>query len=159
MSPSTAKYLFALAGLAMLLGSLVVYHHTASFVRRAARAQGIVTALVPHQTTDYSNNGGSLGNMPTTRYSYQPVVRFRLGAQEIQFGDSVASNPPAYRVGDTVNVLYLESNPNDARIESFRSLWFLPLLFGGIGAIFLAVGARMILGSRPGRDAQSTTSL
>jgi hypothetical protein len=59
------------------------------------------------------------------------------------------SLPPAYHVGETVNVLYLESDPYDARIESFTSLWLLPMIFGGIGAIFPAVGAGLILGSRP----------
>ena len=148
MTPSTLKYLLAAIGLVLLVGSLVVYNHTASFVRRAARAQGTVTALVRIQSTNYSNASGAPRNIPYTSYSYQPVVRFRNGAQQIDFRDSVATSPPAYHVGETVNVLYLESNPYDARIESFTSLWFLPMIFGGIGTIFLAIGARMIVTSR-----------
>ena len=149
MTVSTGKYLFALAGLVMLVGGLVVYDHTASFVRRAARAQGTVTALVRHQSTNYSNTSGSVASRRSVSYSYQPVVRFQHGAQQIQFSDSIASNPPAYHVGEAVSVLYLESNPYDARIESFTSLWFLPLLLGGMGTIFLAIGASMILQRRP----------
>jgi hypothetical protein len=53
-------------------------------------------------------------------------------------------------VGETVNVLYLESDPHDAKIDSFTSLWFLPMVFGGTGAIFLAVGVGMMFGFRPG---------
>jgi hypothetical protein len=145
MTLSTAKYVLAVVGLVLLLGSLAVCNHTASFVRRASRTQGIVTALVPHQSTDYSNTRASVSRLPTVTYSYEPVVRFRYGPQQIQFSDSVASSPPAYHVGETVSVLYLESNPYNARIDSFLSLWLLPLIFGGIGAIFLAVGASMIL--------------
>lgn len=148
MSPTTAKYLFLILGTLLLLGALIVYQHTASFTRRAARAQGTVTALLPHLSTDTTNTNGSVSN-PTSRYTYQPVVRFQYGAQQIQFSDSMASSPPAYRVGETVSVLYLESNPYDARIESFMSLWFLPLFFGGLGAIFLGVGVNMMLRSRP----------
>lgn len=148
MSLSTAKYLFVVVGAILLLGGLIAYGHTASFARRASRAQGTVTALLPHLSTDTSNTNGSISN-PTSRYTYQPVVQFQHGAQQIQFSDSVASSPPAYRVGDSVIVLYLESNPYDARIESFMSLWFLPLLFGGMGAIFLAIGVSLIFGSRP----------
>jgi Protein of unknown function (DUF3592) len=133
MTVSAAKSLFTAIGLIMLVGSLVVYAHT---------------ALVPHQSTDYSTSNGSVSRV-TTSYSYQPVVQFQHGGQRIQFADSVASNPPAYHVGDAVNVLYLESDPYKAGIDSFTSLWFLPLLFGGLGAIFLAVGVRMIRGSRP----------
>ena len=147
MTLSTAKYLFASIGVVLLLGSLLVYDHTASFVRRAARTQGTVTALVRHLSTDYSNPNGSV-TRPVT-YSYQPVVRFQHGAQQIQFSDSVATSPPAYHVGETVTVLYLESNPYDARIDSFTSLWALPMIFGGIGTIFLAVGAGMIFRGTP----------
>jgi hypothetical protein len=148
MTTSKTKYFLAAAGVFMLLGSLVVYEHTASFVHRATRTQGTVTALVRHQSVNYSNTNGSIGNRSTIRYSYQPVVQFQYGSQHIQFSDSVASNPPAYHVGETVNVLYLESDPYEARIDSFTSLWFLPMLFGGMGAIFLAVGTGMIFGSR-----------
>jgi hypothetical protein len=62
----------------------------------------------------------------------------------------VATSPPAYHVSETVNVLYLESDPCDAKIESFMSLWFPPMFFGGMGTIFLAVGGGMIFGFRPG---------
>lgn len=150
MTLSTARYVLAAVGVVLLLGSLVVCNHTASFVRRAARAQGVVTALVPHQSDNSSNTNGSIANRVSSSYAYQPIVRFQYGAQQVQFGDSVASNPPAYHVGDAVNVLYLESDPYDARIDSFRSLWAVPMIFGGIGTIFLIVGAGLIFGSRPG---------
>lgn len=146
MTLSTFKYVLAAVGLVLLLGSLVVCGHTASFVHRAARAQGTITALIRHASTDY-------GPVDVTRpvtYSFQPVVRFRDDAQHlIQFNDSMASNVSGYHVGETVNVLYLESDPYDARIESFTTLWALPLIFGGIGAIFLAVGAGMMFRGRP----------
>jgi hypothetical protein len=145
MTHPTFKYLLAAIGLVTLLGSLVVCDHTASFVRRAARAQGTVTALMKHDNTDYSNRNGA--GMPTPCYAYQAVVRFRYGTQQTLFYDSVATNPPAYHVGETVNVLYLESDPSDARIESFTSLWLAPMIFGGIGTILLAVGASMIIRS------------
>lgn len=150
MTRSTAKYLFAAIGLAMVLGSLMVLNHTASFVHRASRAQGTVTALARQESTDYSNTNGSTSSTPSTRYTFQPIVRFQHGTQRIQFSDSVASNPPAYHVGEIVNVLYLESDPYSARIESFTSLWFVPIIFCGLGAILLTVGVRMIFSSRAG---------
>jgi hypothetical protein len=148
MTLSSGKYLFAIIGLVLLLGSLAVCNHTASFARRAARAQGTVTALVRRESTSYSNTNASYSNLPRTTYTYQAVVRFRHGTEQTLFYDSVATSPPAYHVGQTVEVLYLESDPNDARIASFMSLWFVPLIFGGIGAVFLAVGAGMIVRSR-----------
>lgn len=131
MTISATKYFFTAVGLGMLLGGLLVHNHTASFVSHAARAQGTVTAMVSRSSTDHS-------------ISYRPVVRFQHGGQQIQFTESVSSNPPAYYVGQTVNVLYLASNPYDAKIDSFTSLWFLPTLLSAMGTIFLAVGAAMI---------------
>lgn len=132
MTLSATKYLFAAIGLGLLTGAALVYNHTASFISRASRAQGTVTAMVPQRSTDNS-------------VRYRPIVRFEHGGQEIQFGDSVSTDPPAFNVGQAVTVLYLESNPHDARIDSFTSLWFLPALLGGMGAIFLAVGGGLIL--------------
>lgn len=151
MSTSAARYAFAVIGVVLLLCSFLVVDHTASFARHAARTQGTVTALVRHQSTSYSGTKASesMGATYSTSYSYVPVVRFQHGAQQIQFTDSVGTNPPAFRVGETVTVLYLESNPYDARIESFSSLWCVPLIIGGMGGIFLAFGVRVIFASRP----------
>jgi hypothetical protein len=148
VSLTTAKYLFVIIGSAMLLGGVLAYSHTASFIHRADSAYGTVTALVPRISNDNANTNGAISN--TTKYSWQPVVQFKHGAQLIQFTDSLATNPPAYNVGETVNVLYLEEDPYDAKIESFMSLWFSTMFFGGLGAIFLAVGTGMIVRSRPG---------
>jgi hypothetical protein len=147
MTLSTARYVLAIVGLVLLLGSLAVCSHTASFVGRAARAQGIVTGLVPEEATAYTSTNGF--NRSGIRYVYQPVVRFDHDGQRTEFNDSIASNPPAYHVGETVTVLYLESNPYVARIDSFTSLWLVPMIFGCIGAIFLTVGACLILRNRP----------
>lgn len=132
MTLSATKYLFAAVGLGLLLSAAAVYRHTASFVSRAHRALGAVTALLPQRSTDHAT-------------TYKPVVRFELDGRQIQFSDSVSSNPPAYSVGETVNVLYLESSPYEARIDSFASLWFLPSLLGGMGTIFLTIGGGLIL--------------
>jgi Protein of unknown function (DUF3592) len=128
---ATTRRVFAAIGVAMLIGALAMRSHTASFVSRAARTSGTVTALVRQRSTD--NN-----------ISYRPVVRFQAGEQPIVFSSSIASNPPAYSVGETVEVLYLESDPYGAKIDSFRSLWFLPTLLGAMGAIFFAIGGGLI---------------
>lgn len=132
MTLATTKYVFAAVGIGMLIAALAVRSHTASFVSRATRAEGTVTALVGQHSTD--NNS----------ISYRPVVRFQAGEQQIVFSSSIASNPPAYSVGERVDVLYLESDPYDAKIDSFRSLWFFPMLLGAMGAIFFAIGGGLI---------------
>jgi hypothetical protein len=48
-------------------------------------------------------------------------------------------------VGERVSVLYPPGNPQDARIDSFVEMYLAPLICGGIGLPFFAVGAGFIL--------------
>jgi len=53
---------------------------------------------------------------------YAPVVRFADGRGAVhQFRDSAASNPPAYRRGEAVAVLYDPRNPQIAMMAGWRS--------------------------------------
>jgi hypothetical protein len=71
-----------------------------------------------------------------------PVVEFTSadGTQR-KFEDSTGSKPPAYEVGERVEVLYRADSPEDAKINSFSSLWLLPLIFGGLGLLIAGIAA------------------
>src|SRR5439155_827275 len=57
-------------------------------------------------------------------YSYYPIVRFRTETNAlVEFKDSVGSNPPSYRVGDKVTVLYLLDNPSQEAIIDRGLFW------------------------------------
>jgi hypothetical protein len=77
------------------------------------RAQGEVVRLKGESSS--SDHGG---------YSYYPIVRFRTEkSTRIEFKDSVGSNPPSYRVGDKVTVLYLADNPSQEAIIDRGVFW------------------------------------
>jgi len=48
-------------------------------------------------------------------------------------------------VGETVDVLYDETNPDDARIVSFWGLYYLPTVFGGIAALLFGWAVRVLM--------------
>lgn len=150
---AVVKYVFALLGLGLLIGAVVSVTHTRSFLAHAVRAQGTVVALLPRYSNNSSNNSNSTNNSPT----YAPMIRFSAGAQVVDFTASTSSNPPSYRVGETVPVLYLESAPFQARLDSFFSLWGAGVVLGPLGAIFLVVGGLMII--VPRMQAQSDDRL
>ena len=129
---SITKYLFVLVGAGMLIGAMAWHSSTDRYLARASRAQGTVVAMLPH----YSNNSSPI--------TYSPVIRFSNGSQDIQFNSSSSSNPPSYNIGATVPVVYLESNPYDAKIDSFFSLWGGSLIVGLAGGLFLLVGGSLI---------------
>jgi hypothetical protein len=129
------KYVFAALGSALLVGAFVWYQSTKSFVAEAQRTEGSVVELVP------SGSGNSV--------TYRPVVRFTAPTGEaIEFTTASSSNPPGYAVGEKVGVLYAPSNPRAARIEGLLSLWGGPLIVGGLGVVFLAIGGGMIAFAR-----------
>ena len=129
---SIAKYLFVLLGAGMLIGAIAWHLSTRHFLASASRTQGTVVALLPR----YSSNDSS----PT----YAPVVRFNDGSHDIQFTSPSSSNPPSYNIGATVPILYQESNPYNAKIDSFFSLWGGSLIIGILGGIFLLIGGCLI---------------
>lgn len=126
------KYAFTLFGIGALAVALWLYRDTSTFLTEATRAVGTVVDLVRSESSDST--------------TYKPVVRFidRTG-EEIEFTSSTGSNPPSYSRGEQVEVLYLPSQPQKARIHGFFSLWGLPLIFGGLGALFFAIGAGLSL--------------
>jgi hypothetical protein len=78
------------------------------------RADGEVVRL--NEQYSSGSHGGS--------YSYYPVVRYKTEKNTtIEFKDSVGSNPPSYRRGDKVTVLYLENDPKGEAIIDRGLFW------------------------------------
>jgi len=75
----------------------------------------------------------------------QPVVRFTGPNGPVQFTATITSQPPSYRIGQSVPVLYHPSDPDNARINSILELWFDPLLSGFLGSIFTLVGTGFLI--------------
>lgn len=103
------------------------------------RASGTVQSL---ETSSTSSND-------TT---YYPQVTFiaRSGAA-VRFRDRVGSNPPAYRVGEAVAVLYLPQDPGSAMID--RGIWN----WIGPGIVLLA-GVVLIISSLRSLSARQAAS-
>lgn len=118
---------FGLPGLGFLIGGVFAFTSTQNFLDQSVSANGTVIDL----GLRYSGNSRV----------YYPIIKFTdESGQEIEFRSSFGSNPPAYQVGEKVSILYIPDNPDQARISSFISLWFLTLLFLGMGTIFTGIG-------------------
>lgn len=60
--------------------------------------------------------------------TYVPVIDFTVNNQVYTFEGDNASDPPAYEVGEQVNVRYDPTNPNTAQIDSFFERWIFPMI-------------------------------
>jgi hypothetical protein len=111
-----------------LLAAVGALIYALAFVHGGARARGQVVALVPHQD-------GELGTV------YCPTFRFRdTHDTEHTVTSTMGSAPPEYRVGDFVRVIYRPESPEDAKIDSFWSVWGMALIPGSLGLLCLLVG-------------------
>lgn len=128
-------YIFLAIGLGMLAGAGYWASRTQVFVDRAGAAPGKVIDLEQSRSSNST--------------TYYPVVKFKTkSGQERTFRSSSGSSPPSYSVGESVGVLYDESEPSDARIRSFFALWGGPVILGGLGSIFFLIGGGILYGRR-----------
>jgi hypothetical protein len=79
-------------------------------------------------------------------YLFTPIVRFEsLDGRTVEFQSGLRTNPPAYRAGQEVPVVYDPGVPESAAIRGVLSLWLMPIILAFIGSIFLALAAAMIV--------------
>jgi hypothetical protein len=106
------------------VGSIFLFD-VKSYADKGVEAQGQVIENIPVR----SSKGGT---------TYTPLVLFKTqSGQEVQFEDGVSSKPPAFDIGEKVNVLYMPDNPNEAIVAD--GMWLFPGIFVGIGGVLLTI--------------------
>lgn len=140
--------IFLLVGLGLLGGSIYLTFDTRRALAEGTRVEGEVIELLRSRDSD--------GDV-----TYRPHVRFTtLAGDTLEFTSTMGSNPAAFDVGERVVVIYNPASPRDARIDSFFQLWFAPLLLGGMGIVFTAVGCLAFqAGRRPAEPAEPAEPL
>src|SRR5439155_18624692 len=96
-----------------------------TFAATAQRAEGVV--IQNYRTKE-------------RRSVIHPIVRFEAEGWTVDIKGRVGTKPALYSVGDAVPVLYQSGNPANAVIDNFSEQYLFPLIFGGIGAVFYAIG-------------------
>ncbi len=116
---------FFAIGIIMQIGAIVSYQNTNSFIAKSTKAEGMIIDLVRADSR-----------------TYKPVVRFNAQDGElVEFTSSVGTSPPSYSIGEKVEVRYLSNEPKNAIINDFLTLWLAPLIFSGLGIIFILIGS------------------
>jgi len=139
-------YVF-LAGAGLILVSILMGMHANNFRKKAIPTKGTVVALSSSSNINSPRSSGS--PIRETTYTHRPIVRFvTQNGKAIEFLSDTGSKKTAYKKGDAVEVLYLPSSPEKAKINDFLSLWMMPMVIGGIGLIFIALGGGIIIISK-----------
>ncbi|HEY2016491.1 MAG TPA: DUF3592 domain-containing protein [Bryobacteraceae bacterium] len=122
-------YVFVAIGVAIVAVALFLCLKTRHFVETARTADGLVIGNVWNRG---SKGGGS----------YHARVRFQAGdGRELIFVSAYGTSPPAFPTGGHVEVLYDPEDPANARINTFAALWIFPVIFLGMGLLFVLCGS------------------
>jgi Protein of unknown function (DUF3592) len=125
--------IFLIVGVGLLLGFFFAFSRTRRFLASAQEARAEVIGVKQ-----------SIGN--SRDRVYYPVLRYRTQQGDTkEVVSSVGSNPPRYKEGDSLVVLYDPAQPGDVRIHSFFNVWVGPLVLGLLGVIMTGVGAGLTL--------------
>lgn len=104
-------------------------------------AAGISAAVVAESISGARSVDGTVVDFSYDGKGYVPVVEIvPPGSAPVRFTGWVGSNPPAFRVGEHVGVRYNPDNPQDATIDQYWQMWFVPTFFGIFSAPFLLGG-------------------
>ena len=115
-----------LGGVGLLFLGAHLHQKTGMFLARAVRAPGVVVEMARNHS---SHND-----------TYAPVVEFEHQGGTYRFKDSIGSDPPSYRIGQAVGVLYDPDHPREARIDRGRWNKAMPILIGAFGALLCLLG-------------------
>jgi hypothetical protein len=121
----------AYGGIAIIsLGALILLR-TLAIAAFGERAEGIVI-----------RNVWSRG----LRRTAQAVVRFEADGQTVEFKSPVGMSPPLHHVNDKVTVFHWPGRPEVAVIDGFAECFLRPMILGGFGVFFLAIGGGFLWG-------------
>jgi hypothetical protein len=135
--------IFCVPGPLGLLFALDLTLHRAAFIHAALRTDGDVIGMEPVRT---SRTGAGTAI---------PQFRFTANDGRLHIIDSDISVPfSTFKRGDRVRVLYLESNPEIARIDAFSTLWQLPLVVGISAAVWSSIPVFILVNRRRQRASQ-----
>jgi Protein of unknown function (DUF3592) len=134
MSPWLLVFFWAVAAVLVGVG-LRRRRESQRFAASAARAGGVVVELV-------SGSPGPRGGVPLA----YPVVRYHTtDGREVVFRSALGSQPPLWRPGQSVTVLYDPANPEAARIETKAATVVAPGCFVAVGVALAGFATVMFL--------------
>lgn len=103
----------------LFFGAFCLWGVYAAYTAYLLETTGVVTTGVVTGLDESTTDGST---------TYSPIVEFTVNEQTYTFESGNASSPPAYEVGETVNVRYDPADPNTAQIDKLTERWLMPVL-------------------------------
>jgi hypothetical protein len=99
--------------------------HTKYFLLYAVRTKGTIVQMLPVKRI--SDGGITPDCLPELRFQAEDGQSYTIRL------NGSTTNPPEFRTGDSLTVLYDRGNPKGATLDSFAPLWIGPVILLAIG--------------------------
>lgn len=133
----------------MLGGAVKVLLDGRRFLATAAEARGVVVDVA--KVREYDSDAGA-GRYVTRSY---PVVEFVTAREQVvRYQPPMGSNPPDYRVGGPLRVLYDPANPQHVVLDIWDELWKEGVVLVAVGLVLTVIIVAVYLLLRSDRAAQ-----
>ena len=113
-----------LVGSMLLLFAVRTFIETIIFLSSAEKTKGKIVSFIESR-----NNDGLKMHLPVFDYQTGLGKTYRQKAE-------VASNPPEYKIGEAVTILFMKKSPQNSRLKSFSELWLITAVLLLFGAAF-----------------------
>jgi hypothetical protein len=119
------------------------------FLATAAEARGVVVDVA--KVREYDSDAGA-GRQVTRLY---PVVEFVTAREQVvRYQPPMGSNPPDYRVGGPLMVLYDPTNPQHVVLDTWDELWKEGVILLAVGLALTVISVAVYLVLRSDRAAR-----
>ena len=115
-------------GILLSVWGLWLYNRKKRWIASCGKAKGLIVSI------ETKREHKSDGRISHTNY---PIVEFEFGGKTIRFQNEVGGTNYT-EVGKEVEIYFRPNKPQDAKINSFMSIWLLELVVLIIGLGFLA---------------------
>lgn len=124
-------------GISFLLlgGAGLTYYYEDESIKKSDLVTGKVTSLEPNNDSDDTD-------------TYAPVVSYTWNGHEKTYRSTMYSYPPAYEVGEEVQLFVNREDPEKVYINSFADRWLPITILGGLGCFLLIFALIMSFASR-----------
>lgn len=122
-------------GIILLYVALQHYTKTNKLISRGVKTTATVTRLIEIDGDD--------------GYTYKAVFEFEgRNSTNYQLTSAVSSNPPMYKIGDRVKVVYNPNDPEEVKMVSFWGLYRWSVVLLSIACPLIIIGGGYLLYAR-----------
>ena len=92
------------------------------------------TAIVVDMKEDYQIDEG------VTRYTYYPIIEYSVDGRKMEQTMSSGSSTPAYRIGETITILYNPDKTTEFIVKGDKTSNILSIVFMALGGLLIVLG-------------------